>query len=80
MRKELYISAVLTAVATILIIVGFYVPPTGEISGSVLTAVGEIFGFCSLWNVTVAVCRGKSVNLKHGQTEIEVKKTKDDEE
>lgn len=72
MRKELYISALLTLISVFLIISGFYCPPMGEINGSVLTAVGELFAFATLWNATVAVCKGKGVNFKHGRTEINI--------
>ena len=72
MRKELYISIVLTLVSVLLIVLGFILPPTGEIDGSVLTAVGELFGFATLWNATVAVCKGKGVNITHGKTSINV--------
>lgn len=73
MRKELYISALLTFISVLLIIGGFFCPPMGEIDGSVLTAVGELLAFATLWNATVAVCKGKGVNFRHGNTEINIK-------
>lgn len=79
MRKELYISALLTFISVLLIIGGFFCPPMGEIDGSVLTAVGELFAFATLWNATVAVCKGKGVNFKHGNTEVSINDNKDDD-
>ena len=73
MRKELYISALITFISVLLIIAGFFFPPIGKIDGSVLTAVGELFAFSALWNVTIAICKGKGVNLRHGNTEINIK-------
>lgn len=35
-------------VSAALIVVGFIIPPTGIIDGSVLTAVGELFAFATL--------------------------------
>lgn len=75
MRKELYISALLTFISVLLIIGGFLCPPMGEIDGSVLTAVGELFAFATLWNATVAVCKGKGVNFRHGNTEVSINDT-----
>lgn len=72
MRKELYISALLTFISVLLIIGGFLCPPMGEIDGSVLTAVGELFAFATLWVTTIAVCKGKGVNLKHGNMEVSI--------
>lgn len=72
MRKELYISALLTFISVLLIIGGFLCPPMGEIDGSILTAVGELFAFATLWNATVAVCKGKGVNIRHGNTEVNI--------
>lgn len=72
MRKELYISALLTFSSVILIIGGFFCPPMGEIDGSILTAVGELFAFATLWNATVAVYKGKGVNFRHGNTEVSI--------
>lgn len=77
MRKELYISALITFISVLLIIAGFFSPPIGKIDGSVLSAVGELFAFSALWQFAVAVCKGKGVNLRHGNTEINIKK--DDE-
>ena len=60
----------------VLIGLGFVVPPMGNIDGSVLTAVGELFGFATLAVVADAVHEGYDAKVTHGDTTIEV--TNDD--
>lgn len=61
-----------TAIAILLVTVGFVIPPTGVIDGSVLTAVGELMGFAALAQVPMLVKKGTDVTLTHGQTSIHV--------
>ena len=60
----------------VLIGLGFVVPPMGNIDGSVLTAVWELFGFATLAVVADAVHEGYDAKVTHGNTTIEV--TNDD--
>lgn len=66
-----------------LIIAGFCVPPHGEIDGSVLTAVGELFAFPTLWTVWHGIDNGIDAKLRHGNTEVTIgdleKKQEDNE-
>ncbi len=55
-----------------LIVGGFLVPPTGVIDGSVLTGVGELFGFAALAQIHSLVARGKGVKIQHGATSVSV--------
>lgn len=55
-----------------LIIAGFVVPPSGEIDGSVLTGVGELFAFATLWTVWNAIRMGVDAKLIHGNTTVMV--------
>lgn len=55
-----------------LIIAGFIVPPTGSIDGSVLTAVGELFAFPTLWTVWHAIDKGIDAKMKIGKAEVTV--------
>ena len=55
-------------VAAILIVVGFIIPPTGVIDGSVLTAVGELFAFAALGQVPSLISRDADVSIKHNNT------------
>ena len=55
-----------------LIVAGFIVPPTGRIDGSVLTAVGELFAFPTLWTVWHAIERGIDAKLTRGNTTLAI--------
>lgn len=55
-----------------LIVAGFIVPPSGEIDGSVLTGVGELFAFATLWTVWNAIKMGVDAKLIHGNTTVMV--------
>ena len=60
-----------------LIIGGFFVPPIGEIDGSVLSAVGLLLMFATIDKIPEAVKAGKSIKIQKGDLELEV--TKDQE-
>lgn len=55
-----------------MIVAGFIVPPTGKIDGSVLTAVGELFGFATLFVVLKALERGVDARIQHGKTSMTI--------
>lgn len=56
----------------VLIALGFVVPPMGIIDGSVLTSVGELFGFATLAVVADAIREGYDAKITHGNTTVEV--------
>ena len=60
------------AVSVGLIIAGFLVPPTGQIDGSVLTAVGELFGFAALASGLHAIRLGYDFRIVKGDTEVQL--------
>ena len=60
------------SVSIALIVAGFCVPPTGEINGSVLTAVGELFCFAALYTLWLAILKGTNAKVKHGNTSLSV--------
>lgn len=66
------IAAILAAVAVVLIVVSFFVPPLGIIDGSVLAAIGELFAFASLFTIWESVDRGMDAKITHGDTKIEL--------
>ena len=66
------IAAVLAAVAVVLIVVSFFVPPRGVIDGSVLAAVGELFAFASLFIIWESIDSGMDAKITHGDTKIEL--------
>ena len=63
-------------VTLVLMLLGFYLPPMGEISPSVLEAAGWLFGFAALAKlcdtVNVAVKAGYDAKVEHGDTKIEI--------
>lgn len=60
-----------------LIIGGFLTPPYAIIDGSVLTAVGELFGFAALGVGYEAVRLGRSLKFSKGNLVAEITKKKD---
>lgn len=60
----------LTTIA--LFVASFIVPPTGEISPTVLKAAAFLFGFATLAEAREAIREGLGVKLTHGHTTIEV--------
>lgn len=65
------------AVSIGLIIGGFLVPPQGQIDGSVLTAVGELFAFAALAVGAHAVTLGYDLRVNKGDTTIELNNNQD---
>ena len=55
-----------------LIVAGFCTPPLAKIDGSILTAVGELFGFAALWTVWHAILKGVDAKVQHGKTSVTV--------
>lgn len=55
-----------------LIIGGFCAPPLGEISNSVLIAVGELFGFATLGVLPSAIKEGRSFKATYGDASVEI--------
>ena len=67
---------ILTISSILLIIAGFICPPLAVISGSVLTAVGELEGLGVLWIVLRAVEKGTGASFKKGDVEVDIKDNK----
>jgi len=77
-HKNVFLICVLVSLG--LIIASFITPPMWIIDGSVLAAVGEIFGFAALGEVAAAIERGHSASISHGSTTIEIKQAEDDDD
>lgn len=60
------------AVAIVLLVSGFCAPPMGVVDGSVLTAVGELFGFATLAQLPAVVGKNNNVKITHGNTSIDI--------
>lgn len=56
----------------VLFVASWIVPPTGEISPSVLQASAVLIGFSTLATVNNAIDRGKTVSFNHGNTNVTV--------
>lgn len=74
MCRTVFIVCLATAV--FLFVAGFFVPPMGEIDGSVLTAVGEILIFPTIAYGARAIELGYDFRLKRGEYNVEI--TNDD--
>ena len=59
-------------VSIALIIVGFIVPPTGVIDGSVLTAVGLLLMFAVVEKIPEAIKAGRNIKVQKGDASLEV--------
>ena len=68
--------AVCLAVSIILLVWGFLTPPKGEINGSILKAVGELFAFAALAVGGHAVELGYDLKISKGDTQVELNNDK----
>ena len=75
-HKRVFLVCLVTS--ALLILASFVTPPLWIIDGSVLAAVGELFGFAALGEIVAAVERGHSATISHGNTSIEIRKEDDD--
>jgi hypothetical protein len=71
-HKNVFLICLTTSVG--LLVASFVTPPMWIIDGSVLAAVGELFGFAALGEVAAAVERGHTATISHGNTSIEIRK------
>lgn len=59
-------------ISVVLIIISFFLPPTGQVDPSVCGAVGELFGFGCLATVIDGMHKGTDVSVSHGETSISI--------
>lgn len=82
-KNGCFLSALFGILGVGLIVVGFFVPPTAIIDGSVLQGSGIILGFTALFKlekIIESIAEGRKVTFKHGATEVTVDdKNKEDE-
>ena len=69
---------IFATISIMLIVVSFFIPPTGVIDGSVFAGVGELFGFGALWEVHLAIKRGIDAKVTHNNTTIEINNDKNE--
>jgi len=71
---------VCASVTIILFVLGFIVPPTGQIDPSVLTAGAELFAFATLAVVADAIRYGYDATVTHGNTSVTITNNDDKED
>lgn len=59
-------------ISVILILISFFLPPTGQVDPSVCGAVGELFGFGCLATVIDGLHKGTDVSVTKGDTTLTV--------
>lgn len=59
-------------VAVVLMVVSFFLPPTGVIDSSVLKAAAILLGFAALGIAGKNLSQGKDVTFSHGDTEVTI--------
>lgn len=69
-EKWVFIATLTTALT--LAVVGFILPPTGIIDGSVLVESGILLGFAALAEAVALVKSGRNAKFTHGDTSIEI--------
>lgn len=69
---------ILASVTIVLFVLGFIVPPTGQIDPSVLTAGAELFAFATLAVVADAIRYGYDATVTHGNTSITINNNDDE--
>ena len=67
--RVFYITFVLSLA---LIVGGFFCPPSGQIDGSVLSAVGLLLLFATIEKIPEAIKAGKSIKVQKGDFSAEV--------
>lgn len=63
-----------------LIFTSLLLPPLGVIDPSVVSSTGELLGWGALFTVIKAIDKGKGISVKHGNTEVEVRKQGEEQE
>lgn len=63
-----------------LLVGGFFVPPMGVIDGSVLTAVGLLFGFGTLAQIPIIIEVAGYTKISSGNTTIEISRDNEDDQ
>ena len=59
-------------ISIFLMVTSFFIPPKAVIDGSVLAAVGELFGFAALANISAAIAKGIDAKVEHNGTSITI--------
>lgn len=71
-KADKVIFIICLTIALTLGIASFLLPPTGEISASVIGFVAELIAFATIAVGAQAIADGRAATLKHGETEITI--------
>ena len=74
-RNGCFLSALFGLIGVGLIVIGFFIPPTAIIDGSVLQGSGLILGFTTLFKIEKivdSISEGRKVTFRHGSTSLTV--------
>ena len=71
-HEDRTIFYVCLTVAVVLMVVSFFLPPTGVIDPSVLKAAAILLGFAALGIAGKNLSQGKDVTFSHGDTEVTI--------
>ena len=71
-HADKYIFYACLAVAIIIGMVSFFLPPTGVIDPSVLKFIAMLLGFAAMGIAGQNLANGKEVTLSHGETELTI--------
>lgn len=63
---------ILTSISVLMILISFFLPPTGEVSSSSIAATGVLFAFAALWTVIKAIDRGIDAKMTYKDTSLEI--------
>ena len=77
-HEDRAIFYVCLTVAILLLLVSFFIPPTGVIDPSVLKAAAILLGFAALGIVGKNLSVGKDVTFSHGETEVTIHDKEED--
>lgn len=55
-----------------MLLISFFLPPTGEVSSSSIAATGVLFAFAALWTVIKALDKGIDAKMTYKDTSLEI--------
>lgn len=76
-KEHKIVILALTAISTLLIIIGMIIPPIGVVDGSILVGIGELFAFGLLWEIPEYLKAKKDIKVTKGDTTIEINNDND---
>lgn len=72
-----WVIIIIYSISALLVVGGFLCPPLGEISNSVLIAVGELFAFAGLFVIMYSIRMHVHAKFSYKDVSVEVNKDKE---